>query len=103
MSSHNSRELIQVDFLKFVREEVPYFFSSILIQMTEEEDKDEMWQAVREKCEMEQWYDWCVIIRDKTYMFEERQTTVSEILKSKKFSDYLLKLIKNVSTVQGED
>lgn len=102
MSSHSSRQLIQVDFLKFVREEVPHFFSSILIQMTEERDNEEMWQAVLDKCILEQWFDWCIVLRDKTYLFEDKQTTVNEILKSKVFSNYLLKLIYEDSKIQRE-
>lgn len=98
MSSHNSK-MINVDFLKFVREEVPHFFSSILIQMYEDEDTPEIWTAVKEKCEAEQWYDWCIIIRDKTYLLEEKQTTMAEILRSKEFSKYILKLIENDSEV----
>lgn len=75
--------------LRKIREEQPTLFP-FLLEAIEEKDtkdtkdtKDSDFQTLLEICEQEEWYDWCVLIRDYKENFNEIPTLENENSKNK--------------------
>jgi len=69
--------------LRKIREEQPTLFPFLLEAIEEKDTKDSDFQTLLEICEQEEWYDWCVLIRDYKENINEIPTLENENTKNK--------------------